>query len=207
MTGLLVAALSACLALVTAPVAAPENDRYGVSGAAAIEQLRIAPEGPRTGYRPALFPHWVDGDGDGCDTREEVLVAESTVPAETDPAGCAVLTGRWLSVYDEVTTDRPRDLDIDHVVALGEAWDSGAAAWDTPRRRAFANDLDEGAALIAVTASSNRSKNDRDPAEWRPPRPEAWCGFAQAWVTVKVRWDLGADEAEAAALRDMLAAC
>lgn len=171
-----------------------------------MEDLRVAPEGPRTGYRPGLFVHWVDDDGDGCDTRQEVLIAESTVPAETDPS-CTVLSGHWVSVYDGITTEQPGDLDIDHVVALGEAWDSGASAWDAPRRRAFANDLDEAAALIAVTASANRTKNDRDPAQWRPPRPEAWCGFARAWVTVKVRWDLTSDEAEAAALRDMLAPC
>ncbi|MGH8975000.1 MAG: HNH endonuclease family protein [Acidimicrobiia bacterium] len=199
MTGRLGAALALWVAFGVAPAeAAP---------AAMVEQLRIAPEGPRTGYRHNLFRHWVDDDGDGCDTREEVLVAESAVPARTDPASCAVLSGWWTSVYDGVSTDDPGALDIDHVVALGEAWDSGASAWDAPRRRAFANDLDEAAALIAVTASANRTKNDRDPAEWRPPRPDAWCGFAGAWVTVKLRWDLSADEAEAGALREMLAAC
>jgi hypothetical protein len=213
-TGLLVAVLSVWLALAVAPAGAsgsgvsPKETGSGVSPKeATVEHLRIAPEGARTGYRRSLFTHWVDDDGDGCDTREEVLIAESTVPARTDPAGCSVLSGRWLSAYDGITTDQPGDLDIDHVVALGEAWDSGASVWDAPRRRAFANDLDVAAALIAVTVSANRTKNDRDPAQWRPPRPEAWCGFARAWVTVKVRWDLTADEAEAGALRDMLAAC
>jgi hypothetical protein len=172
-----------------------------------VDQLRIAPEGPRTGYARSLFRHWVDDDGDGCNTREEVLVAESTVPARTDPATCAVLAGQWTSVYDGVMTDDPRALEIDHVVALGEAWDSGASAWDANRRRAFANDLDEPAALVAVTSATNQAKGDSDPAQWRPPRPEAGCGFARDWVTVKLRWDLSADEAEAAALRDMLAAC
>ena len=205
MKGLVVAAV----ALLVAPVLAPAGARAAAPppGADPVEQLRIAPEGARTGYRRALFPHWVDADGDGCTTREEVLVTESTVPAGTDPANCTVRSGRWDSVYDGVTTDDPADLQIDHVVALAEAWDSGAAGWDTARRRAFANDLEEPAALIAVTGASNNAKSDRDPAEWRPPRPEAWCGFARSWVTVKVRWDLTADAAEAGALRDMLAAC
>jgi hypothetical protein len=118
--------------------------------------------------RPDLFAHWVDADGDRCDTREEVLIAESRTPAQVDPYGCKVVAGDWSSIYDGVSTDQPGDLDIDHVVALAEASDSGAAAWDAARRRAFANDLDEPAALIAVTASSNRSKSDEDPAEWQP---------------------------------------
>jgi hypothetical protein len=122
-----------------------------------------------------------DSDGDRCDTREEVLITESRTPAQVDPYGCKVVAGDWFSIYDGVVTDQPGDLDIDHVVALAEAWDSGAASWDTNRRRAFANDLDEPAALIAVTASSNRSKRDEDPAEWRPPRREASCQAATRW--------------------------
>lgn len=169
--------------------------------------LRIAPEGPRTGYDRDLFRHWVDADGDRCDTREEVLISESTSPAQVDPFGCKVVAGDWFSVYDGFSTEQPGDLDIDHVVALGEAWDSGAAGWDPARREAFANDLDHPEALIAVSASSNRSKSDEDPAEWRPPRREAWCQFARDWVTVKVAWDLTADQAEATALRDMLVTC
>ncbi|MGH9004284.1 MAG: HNH endonuclease family protein [Acidimicrobiia bacterium] len=195
MTGLLGAVLALWVVFSPAPGADP------------VDGLRIAPEGPRTGYSRSLFPHWVDDDGDGCSTREEVLVAESEVPAGTDPASCRVLSGHWVSAYDGIGTDDPADLEIDHVVALAEAWDSGAAAWDTPRRRAFANDLDEPLALIAVTSAANGSKSDQDPAQWRPPRPEAWCGFARDWVRVKVRWDLTADETEAGALRDMLASC
>ena len=198
-TGRLGAALALWVAFGLAPAAAGPP--------AMVDRLRIGTEGPRTGYQHRLFRHWVDDDGDGCDTREEVLVAESVVPARTDPATCRVLSGSWTSVYDGVTTGDPGALDIDHVVALGEAWDSGASGWDATRRRAFANDLGEPVALIAVTAGANRSKNDRDPAEWRPPRPQAWCGFATAWVTVKLRWDLSADEPEAAALREMLAPC
>jgi uncharacterized protein DUF1524 len=199
--------LGVALALWVAFGVAPVAEAAPGPSASPVDRLRIAPEGSRAGYSRNLFRHWVDADGDGCDTREEVLVAESTVPARTDPATCAVLAGQWTSVYDGVTTDDPHALEIDHVVALGEAWDSGASAWDAARRRAFANDLDEPATLIAVTSVANQAKNDRDPAQWRPSRPEAWCGFARDWVTVKLRWDLSADEVEAGALRDMLAAC
>jgi hypothetical protein len=182
---------------------APAADRDGDL----VTRLRVAPEGPRDGYRRDLFPHWADDDGDGCNTREEVLITESRSPAQVDPYGCKVVAGDWLSVYDGLTTDRPEDLDVDHVVALAEAWDSGASSWDDTRRRAFANDLGHPEALIAVTSSSTRAKGDDDPAEWRPARREAWCQFAHDWATTKIDWDLTVDQAEVEALRSMLATC
>jgi hypothetical protein len=169
--------------------------------------LRIAPEDGRSGYSRDLFNHWIDdSDPDSCDTRQEVLLEESLLPATRD-AGCPVSVGQWFSVYDGVSTTDPSTFDVDHVVALAEAWDSGAARWDQNRRRDYANDLGYAGSLIAVSASSNRSKSDRDPAEWMPERREAWCSFATAWTHVKIRWDLSADEAEAAALRAALSGC
>lgn len=188
-------------AVISPPVPAPGGSGTLLSG------LRRAPEGARAGYDRDLFTHWVDADGDRCDTREEVLIAESRIVVTKDPSTCRVLSGDWVSVYDGVVVTVPSELDIDHVVALAEAWDSGASAWDAGRREAFANDLADGGALVAVTASTNRSKSDEDPAGWRPPRPEAWCGFATDWVTVKVTWDLSADAAEIGALEEMLATC
>ena len=185
-------------ACATSPAAAHGDDQ--------LAQLRVAPEGPRAGYRRELFPHWIDADRDGCNTREEVLVAQSATPAQVDPYGCRVVAGDWTSRYDDVRTTDPADLEVDHVVALAEAWDSGASAWTTARRRAFANDLDH-PELLAVSAASNQAKSDSDPAQWTPPRREAWCRFADDWVTVKVAWDLSADQAEVDSLRDMLAAC
>lgn len=170
------------------------------SAMALVDQLIVAPEGSGAGYDRGLFQHWVDADGDGCDTRCEVLEAER----RTDLPGLA--TG-WLSIYDGYTTNDPSEFDVDHVVALGEAWRSGADTWDAGRRRAFANDLDEPDALIAVTASTNRSKSDRDPAEWQPPNRDAWCQFGLGWVRVKIKWALTADEAEVRAIRNMVAAC
>jgi uncharacterized protein DUF1524 len=172
-----------------------------------LARLRVAPEGPRTGYSRDLFRHWIDADGDRCDTREEVLIAESHSPAQVDPYGCKVSAGDWVSLYDGLSFDNPSELDIDHVVALAEAWDSGASGWDAARRRAFANDLDHPEALRAVSASSNRSKSDLDPAQWKPLRESAWCEYATDWVTVKVAWDLSADEDEVADLRVMLGTC
>ena len=175
--------------------------------ASVLAGLRVAPEGARTGYQRELFKHWVDADRDGCDTREEVLIAESRGEAQVDPYGCKVIEGDWFSSYDGLSFTDPAELDIDHMVPLAEAWDSGASAWDPNRRQAFANDLDHPQALRAVSASSNRSKGDLDPGQWKPTRDAAWCEYANDWVTVKKAWDLTADQNEVDDLRVMLRTC
>lgn len=173
-----------------------------------VDQLVVAPQTGADSYHRDMFGGtWIDADGDGCDTRAEVLIAESRTPAQVDPYGCGVVAGDWVSTYDGYTTPDPTELEIDHVVALAEAWRSGASLWDGATRLAYANDLDEPAALVAVTAATNQSKSDRDPASWQPPNPAAWCEFATSWVTVKLRWGLTADQPEVDALRNMLAAC
>src|SRR4051794_14242797 len=92
---------------------------------AAIRQLPVATERP-AGYDRDEFKHWVDADGDCQDTRDEVLAAESLV----EVGGCDVSTGKWFSYYDRQTWTQSSDVDIDHMVPLKEAWDSGAHAWD-----------------------------------------------------------------------------
>jgi hypothetical protein len=191
----------------TTPVTSTTPPPASGDPTAVLAGLRVAPEGARTGYNRDLFPHWVDDNGNRCDTREEVLIAESRTTAQVDPYGCKVVAGDWVSLYDGLTFTDPGELDIDHVVALAEAWDSGAAGWDTARRRAFANDLDHPQALRAVSASSNRSKSDLDPGQWKPTRDSAWCEYANDWVTVKTAWDLSADQNEIDDLRVMLRTC
>lgn len=173
-----------------------------------LDRITVAPEANADSYDRDLFGgDWIDADHDGCDTRAEVLIAESTTPAQVDPIGCNVLAGHWISLYDGHGTSDPADLEIDHVVALAEAWRSGAARWDPQRRITYANDLEEPRTLIAVTAATNRAKSDRDPSSWQPPSDAAWCDFATSWITVKVRWGLTADQAETEALRNMLTRC
>jgi len=181
--------------------------RSGESASALVSRLAVAPEGSMGGYDRARFGTWIDADGDGCETRAEVLLRQSRVPPQVDPFGCAVVAGEWLSGYDGRTTEDPAALDIDHVVALAEAWRSGAAAWDDGRRRAFANDLDQPGELVAVTAAANRSKGDHDPASWRPPNRASWCEFGIGWVRTKLKWGLTADRPEVRALDDMLRDC
>ncbi|MFE5591186.1 HNH endonuclease family protein [Streptomyces sp. NPDC056549] len=191
----------------TPPPAAPGGDAAdgGVPLAEAIRKISVAAEA-REGYKRGAFKHWVDADKDGCDTREEVLLAEA-VKAPEQGAGCKISGGSWKSLYDGAVVNDPKGLDIDHVVPLAEAWDSGADAWSAERRQAYANDLDADRSLIAVTAKTNRSKGDKDPARWMPPAASAQCPYLADWIAAKLRWNLTADTAEAAALTRYAAAC
>lgn len=167
--------------------------------------LVVAEEVP-TGYDRDLFRHWIDEDGDGCSARAEVLIAEAQErPSIGD--NCVLAGGRWWSLYDERTVTNVSEIDIDHVVALKEAWDSGAYAWSAARRQAFANELRVPWALIAVSASSNRSKADKDPAQWLPPAAVARCPYLAAWMAVKVRFALTIDTDERDALRELVVGC
>lgn len=113
----------------------------------------------------------------------------------------------WNSKYDGASTSNPSSFDVDHVVPLAEAWRSGADQWSAARRQAFANDVAWRHTLIAVSASSNRSKGDRDPADWLPPRKEDRCRYVQVWVGVKHRWDLTMDQREKTAVDQALKGC
>ena len=167
--------------------------------------LKIDPEYP-SGYDRDLFDLWIDADSDGCNTRREVLIAESLTPVQIS-SDCNLANGTWLSVYDNAATSDFSELDIDHMVPLKEAWDSGAHAWDYDTRRRFANDLDFAGSLIAVTASSNRSKSDRDPAQWLPSNSSYLCQYTANWLQVKYRWGLSIDSAESLALGSLVVAC
>lgn len=166
----------------------------------AIRHLPVARE-TRAGYDRDKFKHWIDADGDCQDTRDEVLAAESLVAV----SGCDIQDGKWFSYYDHATTTDSSSFDIDHLVALAEAWDSGAKKWSDDTRERYANDLGDGRSLVAVSASSNRSKGDQDPAEWLPQYGK--CRYLRAWVAVKIRWSLKVDRGERTALQSLGAGC
>lgn len=200
--GMRIGAVLLALFLLPAPSTAA-NAEFSGTTKKALDSLTVSAE-VRTGYDRSLFRHWTDDDGDGCNARYEVLIAEA-VKAPRVGSGCRLTGGRWVSAYDGVQTTSVRALDIDHVVPLAEAWDSGAYRWTSDQRRAFANDLGDGRALIAVTASSNRQKSDQDPAEWLPPL--ARCTYLVDWIAIKVRWKLSVDSAEKQALRRLVTEC
>ena len=159
----------------------------------------------KSGYRRSLFVHWSDLDGNGCDTREEVLKRDSISKPQVDPYRCYVVAGDWYSKYDGKTLSDRSDVDIDHVVALKEAWDSGAWAWSMSQREAFANDLTDRRTLIAVTDRVNASKSDKDPSNWMPPLKSYWCTYLGDWISVKARWGLSMDQSEFGRIKNLLA--
>ena len=156
------------------------------------------------GYSRNLFKHWIDVDKDGCNTRYEVLIAEAIVKPKVG-AGCYLTGGKWRSPYDGKVFTNPTGLDIDHMVPLAEAWRSGAWAWTAAQRMDFANDLDDSRSLLAVTASLNRSKGDRDVAAWLPIK--AQCNYISNWIAVKWRFDLTVDPAEGEFLQNKITDC
>ena len=188
--------------LVGVPAAA-YADSYSAPLTTAIEDLTVASE-VRTGYSRDLFPHWVDADGDGCSTRNEVLLAEADDPV-TVTGTCTITKGRWFSYYDRVSWTDPADVDIDHMVPLAEAWDSGARTWTTSTRQSFANDLGDYRTLVGVTDNVNQAKGDQDPSTWMPQDDR--CRYLGEWVAVKHRWRLSVDSAEKSALRSLAASC
>ena len=160
-------------------------------------------------YSRTNFKHWTDADGDGCDTRQEVLIDEIVTGAGPGggPQRSCIFTGSWKSQYDGVTTTDSSSFDVDHMIPLAEAWRSGAAGWTSKTRENFANDLDFAGSLIAVTASSNRSKSDRDPAKWLPTSKSYRCTYVATWTAVKWRWKLSIDQAEKNAISATMRSC
>ncbi|MCW2759758.1 MAG: endonuclease [Nocardioidaceae bacterium] len=189
--------------VVLSPAASHADSGYSAPLTSAIDHIPVGTES-RTGYERSKFKLWIDADGDGCDTRAEVLISESE-EAPTVGSGCSLSGGRWYSCYDGTSVTAAGDLDIDHVVPLAEAWDSGAGGWTAARREAYANDLADSHTLVGVTASLNRSKGDQDVAEWLPPINH--CRYIKDWVTAKIRWGLTQDAAEKTALEQDAAGC
>ncbi|MDQ4007297.1 MAG: DUF1524 domain-containing protein [Actinomycetota bacterium] len=195
MLGLLATALLTATVLTAVSPAVPAQGGTTVSTRlrAAVKDLPVRRE-TRRGYDRDRFRHWVDADGDCRDTRDEVLRAESRVRVR----GCDVRRGRWRSYYDGRIWRSSGDVDIDHLVALAEAWDSGARRWNRRTRQRFANDLGDRRSLVAVTDNVNQSKSDQDPAEWQPRLGK--CRYLREWTAVKIRWSLKVDRAEKRAL-------
>jgi hypothetical protein len=184
--------------------AAGEAQRTGGTYSAplvtAVNSLPVATE-VRTGYERSKFRHWVDADSDGCDTRDEVLDVES----ETSVTCSNLSGGRWFSYYDRVSWTDPGRIDIDHMVPLAEAWDSGARSWTSAQRQSYANDLGDSRSLVGVTDSVNAAKGDQDPAQWLPKYSR--CRYLREFVAVKIRWRLTVNSGEKTAMQNLAAGC
>lgn len=173
--------------------------------AAEFMGVRIAPEANSDTYDRDDWRHWTDADDDGLRTRDEVLASESLATVAMD--GVKVQGGLWSGPYTGLVSNRTRDFQIDHMVPLKEAHESGGHAWTAAEKEAYANDLSNPQHLIAVKGGSNGSKGAKDPAEWLPPNRAYWCTYLADWVEIKRRWDLTMDQAEADAIRKGLNVC
>jgi 5-methylcytosine-specific restriction endonuclease McrA len=184
-------------------LASPPTPPSASTAATELASLTVKTEGSTTGYSRDKFPHWINQSGT-CDTREEVLKRDGT-GVKVD-SSCQPTAGSWYSVYDKTTFTDSSDVDIDHIVPLAEAWKSGASSWTQARRQEFANNLTI-SQLIAVSASSNRSKGDRDPSAWQPTNTAVHCIYARYWIWVKYTYGLSLQSAEKTALTQMLGTC
>ena len=137
-------------------------------------------------YDRGDWKHWTDADRDCQHARNEVLIEEclTAVTFRTDD-GCRVATGQWLAPYTNTVVTDPGKLDVDHMVPLGNAHQSGDWGWPAERKELYANHLDDSQHLIAVTASANRSKGARGPDEWKPKEQSYWCQYAIDWASIK----------------------
>lgn len=144
-------------------------------------------------YDRSAWGDWSKHDG-LCNTREYLIKIGGTgVYTDKD---CKAVNGRWYSTYDDTITLDPRTLDIDHIVPLSEAFNSGAQNWSRAQMNQFYNDLDN---LMVVSARSNRSKGDKDPASWLPVRQEI-CDYLGKYTFVKSKYRLSYDERERGAI-------
>jgi hypothetical protein len=184
---------------------------------AMLATLPVKGRAPMTGYDRGEFgPAWTDATGadgghNGCDTRNDVLRRDlRDVVLRTGSHGCVVLRGTLTDPYTARVIAFVRGVrssqavQVDHVVALGDSWQTGAQQLTRARRIDLANDPLE---LLAVDGPTNESKGDGDAATWLPPRKSFRCAYVARQIAVKSRYRLWVTAAEAAAMRRVLAAC
>jgi hypothetical protein len=198
---LLTAALQ--LSFVSPAGATPPGIPTAATAQSELATLTVAAWTHTTTYDRSLFPTW-DTISGTCNTRETVLKRDGT--SVVVDSACAATSGKWYSPYDGATWTASSDVDIDHVVPLKNAWESGAWAWTTTKRESYANDLSD-PQLIAVTDNVNQSKGDKSPDAWKPPLTSYYCTYARMWVKVKYVWALTVTSAEKSAVSSMLATC
>ena len=159
-------------------------------------------------YSRSQWKHWVDADGDCQDARQEVLIGESLLPVtyKTDRE-CRVEASRWYGAFTGTYFEDPGDVDVDHMVPLKNAHNSGGWDWNPAMKEEYANSLGDDDHLIAVQDNANQSKGARGPDEWKPRDETYWCQYATDWAEIKERWSLTMTEPEAGAVVEMLNTC
>ncbi|SEQ27290.1 HNH endonuclease family protein [Arthrobacter sp. OV608] len=185
------------------------------TAANALGQLNSIPvkgRAPKTGYtRDEFGPAWADTDRNGCDTRNDILTRDLT--DETFKPGtnnCVVMTGTLADKYTGTTItftrgqDTSSDVQIDHIVALSDAWQKGAQQLNTDQRKELANDPLN---LMAADGPTNSAKGDKDAATWLPPNKAFRCEYVARQTAVKAKYGLWVTQAEHDAIATILQGC
>jgi hypothetical protein len=180
------------------------------SALAALRAVPVKGRAPKTGYSRAEFgPAWADVDHNGCDTRDDILRRDLTaIQVRASTHGCVVVAGLLADPYTgkriAFSKAAASKVQIDHVVALSDAWQTGAQGWSPTVRRDFANDPLE---LLAVDGQANQDKGDGDAATWLPPQKSFRCAYVSRQVAVKLRYHLCVTAAERDAIARVLQKC
>ena len=175
---------------------------------AVLNQLEVKGRAPKTGYSRAAFTHWSDLNRDGCDSRNEILKRDLTqIVFKAGTRDCKVISGKLLDPFSGKTlifSSSKSTVDIDHLVSLSNAWQTGAAYFDKKTRELLANDPLN---LLAVDAKLNRQKGDGDAATWLPPLKSYRCEYVARQVAVKAKYSLWVTSAEKDAITRVLSSC
>ena len=143
-------------------------------------------------YNREDWGNWIDEDGDGLNTRHEVLAEESLIKPVI--SNNKVVSGKWFDKYTGKYFTNPSDLDIDHLVPLKNAYISGASNWSKKKKNRYYNYLKSDNHLIAVSKSANRNKSDKSPVDWLPPNKEYQCEYVREWFKIKTAWELAIED-------------
>lgn len=215
--GVQIALLLALAVTGTVTGCSPQEETGGSSGAdaeagpalAAVDTLTVKGRAPKTGYdRDRFGSPWADTDSNRCGTRDDILKRDLKGVKYRDGGDCEVSSGELSPdpyTGKDVTFVRGRSqVDIDHLVALSDAWQKGAGKWEPSKRIAFANDPLN---LLAVDAGPNRGKGDGDAATWLPPDKGYRCAYVARQVAVKKKYEVWVTGAERDAMKRVLAGC
>ncbi|WWQ65974.1 HNH endonuclease family protein [Streptomyces sp. Q6] len=189
--------------------AGPEPQGEAGSALAAVGTLTVKGRAPKTGYSRERFGSaWADTDSNSCDTRDDILKRDLEGVRYSGGGDCKVVSGTLApdpySGKDVSFTRGRSQVDIDHLVALSDAWQKGAFQWEPGKRIALANDPLN---LLAVGATPNRSKGDGDTATWLPPNKKYRCAYVAGQVAVKKKYGLWVTAAERDAMKKVLGGC
>jgi len=204
--GIIAIVIATAIAVPLTPAQAADKKAVSV-----LETLIVKGRAPKSGYDRSTFGDWADPDGNGCDTRNDILNRDlKSITYKYANDNCIVMTGTFLDPYSGTVMNFLRGvgtsslIQIDHVVAVSDAWQKGAFKWGSATKVAFYNDPLN---LLAVQGRLNSQKGDGDAATWLPPLKSYRCAYVARQIAVKSKYAIWVTTAEKAAMQTILAKC